>query len=166
MVILRLIYKKQFPLCFTRNIPAVGWVLRPNARPAARSARMIDMVWFCWVAAFRALVWYGAVWTAHTPHARFNVIFLSIIFRQLSSIKSGELSSNKRGQGSYSNKKLKPEMNAFHCYTFLSASTHAVHTIPWVCYRRRNQWLRLALALFCLPLMWLARVVYLFVWRC
>ena len=22
-------------------------------------------------------------------------------------------------------------------------------TIPWVCYRRRNQWLRLALALFC-----------------
>ena len=34
-------------------------------------------------------------------------------------------------------------------------------TIPWVCYRRRNQWLRLALALFCLPLIWLARVVYL-----
>ena len=33
------------------------------------------------------------------------------------------------------------------------------HTIPWVCYRRRNQWLRLALALFCLPLIWLARVV-------
>ena len=31
------------------------------------------------------------------------------------------------------------------------------HTIPWVCYRRRNQWLRLALALFCLPLIWLAR---------
>ena len=30
------------------------------------------------------------------------------------------------------------------------------HTIPWVCYRRRNQWLRLVLALFCLPLMWLA----------
>ena len=36
-------------------------------------------------------------------------------------------------------------------------------TIPWVCHRRRNQWLRLALALFCLPLMWLARVVYLLV---
>ena len=36
-------------------------------------------------------------------------------------------------------------------------------TIPWVCYRRRNQWLRLALALFCLPLMWLASVVYLLV---
>ena len=35
------------------------------------------------------------------------------------------------------------------------------HTIPWVCYRRRNQWLRRALALFCLPLIWLARVVYL-----
>ena len=35
--------------------------------------------------------------------------------------------------------------------------------MPWVCYRRRNQWLRLALALFCLPLMWLARVVYLLV---
>ena len=34
-------------------------------------------------------------------------------------------------------------------------------TIPWACYRRRNQWLRLALALFCLPLIWLARVVYL-----
>ena len=34
-------------------------------------------------------------------------------------------------------------------------------TIPWVCYRRRNQWLRLALALCCLPLIWLARVVYL-----
>ena len=34
-------------------------------------------------------------------------------------------------------------------------------TIPWLCYRRRNQWLRLALALFCLPLIWLARVVYL-----
>ena len=33
-------------------------------------------------------------------------------------------------------------------------------TIPWVCYRRRNQWLRLALALFCLPLIWLVRVVY------
>ena len=32
-----------------------------------------------------------------------------------------------------------------------------------MCYRRRNQWLRLALALFCLPLMWLARVVYLLV---
>ena len=30
-------------------------------------------------------------------------------------------------------------------------------------YRRRNQWLRLALALFCLPLTWLARVVYLLV---
>ena len=36
-------------------------------------------------------------------------------------------------------------------------------TIPWVCYRRRNQWLRLALASFCLPLIWLARVVYLLV---
>ena len=36
-------------------------------------------------------------------------------------------------------------------------------TIPWVCYRRRNQWLRLALALFCLPLIWLARIVYLLV---
>ena len=35
------------------------------------------------------------------------------------------------------------------------------HAMPWVCYRRRNQWLRLALASFCLPLMWLARVVYL-----
>ena len=32
------------------------------------------------------------------------------------------------------------------------------HTIPWVCYCRRNQWLRLALALFCLPLIWRARV--------
>ena len=32
-------------------------------------------------------------------------------------------------------------------------------------YRRRNQWLlvRLVLALFCLPLIWLARVVYLLV---
>ena len=37
------------------------------------------------------------------------------------------------------------------------------HAMPWVCYRRRNQWLRLALASFCLPLMWLARVVYLLV---
>ena len=37
------------------------------------------------------------------------------------------------------------------------------HTLPWVCYCRRNQWLRLALASFCLPLMWLARVVYLLV---
>ena len=26
--------------------------------------------------------------------------------------------------------------------------------MPWVCCRRRNQWLRLALASFCLPLMW------------
>ena len=34
-------------------------------------------------------------------------------------------------------------------------------TMPWVCYRRRNQRLRLALASFCLPLTWLARVVYL-----
>ena len=42
-------------------------------------------------------------------------------------------------------------------------STIPYHTIPWVCYRRRNQWLRLALALFCLPLIWLARVVYLLV---
>ena len=33
--------------------------------------------------------------------------------------------------------------------------------MPWVCYRRRNQWLRLALALFCLPLTWLPRVAYL-----
>ena len=41
--------------------------------------------------------------------------------------------------------------------------TDLYHTIPWVCYRRRNQWLRLALALFCLPLTWLARVVYLLV---
>ena len=32
-----------------------------------------------------------------------------------------------------------------------------------MCYRRRNQWLRLALALFCLPLIWLACVVYLLV---
>ena len=32
-----------------------------------------------------------------------------------------------------------------------------------MCYRRRNQWLRLALALFCLSLIWLARVVYLLV---
>ena len=32
-----------------------------------------------------------------------------------------------------------------------------------MCYRRRNQWLRLALALFCLPLIWFARVVYLLV---
>ena len=38
-------------------------------------------------------------------------------------------------------------------------TTIPYHTIPWVCYRRRNQWLRLALALFCLPLIWLARVV-------
>ena len=43
------------------------------------------------------------------------------------------------------------------------AFTDLYHTIPWVCYRRRNQWLRLALALFCLPLIWLARVVYLLV---
>ena len=35
--------------------------------------------------------------------------------------------------------------------------------MPWVCYRRRNQWLRLALAFFCLPLTWLARVVHLLV---
>ena len=39
----------------------------------------------------------------------------------------------------------------------------SANTIPWVCYRRRNQWLRLALASFCLPLIWLARVVYLLV---
>ena len=32
-----------------------------------------------------------------------------------------------------------------------------------MCYRRRNQWLRLALAKFDLPLIWLARVVYLLV---
>ena len=43
------------------------------------------------------------------------------------------------------------------------AFTDLCHTIPWVCYRGRNQWLRLALASFCLPLMWLARVVYLLV---
>ena len=41
--------------------------------------------------------------------------------------------------------------------------TDIYHTVPWVCYRRRNQWLRLALASFCLPLTWLARVVYLLV---
>ena len=33
--------------------------------------------------------------------------------------------------------------------------------MPWVCCRRRNQWLRLALASLCLPLTWLARVVHL-----
>ena len=44
-----------------------------------------------------------------------------------------------------------------------SAAKLACHTIPWVCYPRRNQWLRMALALFCLPLIWLARVVYLLV---
>ena len=27
----------------------------------------------------------------------------------------------------------------------------AYHTIPWVCYCRRNLWLHLALALCCLP---------------
>ena len=43
------------------------------------------------------------------------------------------------------------------------AFTDLYHTMPWVCYRRRNQWLRLALALFCLPLIWLACVVYLLV---
>ena len=37
---------------------------------------------------------------------------------------------------------------------------HTIPTIPWVCYRRRSQWPRLALALCCLPLIWLARVVY------
>ena len=42
-------------------------------------------------------------------------------------------------------------------------ATEFYHTMPWVCYRRRNQWLRLALALFCLPLIWLACVVYLLV---
>ena len=36
-------YKKQ-PSALPRNIPAVAWVLRPKVRPAARSARMIDMV--------------------------------------------------------------------------------------------------------------------------
>ena len=51
------------------------------------------------------------------------------------------------------------------CHRHLPYHTiyHAIpcHTIPWVCYRRRNQWLRLALALFGFPLIWLARVVYL-----
>jgi hypothetical protein len=46
-------YKKQYPPCLctrNRNIPAVAvlaaaWVLRPNARPAARrSARRVDMI--------------------------------------------------------------------------------------------------------------------------
>ena len=46
------------------------------------------------------------------------------------------------------------------------AFTDLYHTMPWVCYRRRNQWLRLALASFCLPLTWLACVVYLLALRC
>ena len=50
-----------------------------------------------------------------------------------------------------------------HRVPSLPYHTIPYHTIPWVCYRRRNQWLRLALALFCLPLIWLARVVYLLV---
>ena len=33
--------------------------------------------------------------------------------------------------------------------TTFSSGQLAYHTIPWVCYRRRNQWLHLALALFC-----------------
>ena len=37
------------------------------------------------------------------------------------------------------------------------------HAMPRVCYRRCNQWLRLVLASFCLPLTWLARVVCLLV---
>ena len=37
------------------------------------------------------------------------------------------------------------------------------HAMPWVCYRRRNQWLRLALASLCRPLTWLARGVHLLV---
>ena len=35
------------------------------------------------------------------------------------------------------------------------ASKMAYNTIPWVCYRRRNMWLRLALASLCHPLIWL-----------
>ena len=52
--------------------------------------------------------------------------------------------------------KLDPDASAARCPSQTS-------TIPWVCYRRRNQWPRLALASFCLPLIWLARVVYLLV---
>ena len=44
--------------------------------------------------------------------------------------------------------------------SFLLFFTSTIHR---VCYRRRDQWPRLALALFCLPLIWLARVVYLLV---
>ena len=44
-----------------------------------------------------------------------------------------------------------------------SSSVQTYHGFSSVCYRRRNQWLRLALAPFCLPLTWLARVVYLLV---
>ena len=53
----------------------------------------------------------------------------------------------------------------YHTIPYHTIPYHTIpyHTIPWVCYRRRNQWLRLALALFCLPLIWLARVVYLLV---
>ena len=42
------------------------------------------------------------------------------------------------------------------------------HAMLWVCYRRRNQWLwlRLALASLSLPLMWLARVVCLHAMYC
>ena len=47
--------------------------------------------------------------------------------------------------------------HAILCHT-IPYHTIPYHTIPWVCYRRRNQWLRLALALFCVPLIWLARV--------
>ena len=45
------------------------------------------------------------------------------------------------------------------CRTIPSQTSAAPY--QWVCYRRRNQWLRLALASFCLHLTWLARVVYL-----
>ena len=73
--------------------------------------------------------------------------------------------------------KLRQQLQSFNCVISALKRTnfgrqvsvtdiyHTIpcHAIPWVCYRRRNQWLRLALALFCLPLMWLARVVYLLV---
>ena len=67
---------------FTRNMPAVGWVLRPNARPAARSARMIDMVLLGCCVSGRCVCGFDrlARWLnlQHPPHARFPS--LSIVF--------------------------------------------------------------------------------------
>ena len=69
------------------------------------------------------------------------------------------------GARSYLSVRTQPPMATYYTKA-IPYHTGAHRPLPYhtmVCYRRRNQQLRLVLALLCLPLIWLARGVYLLV---